>query len=80
MFKNIEKGSEEWEFQRLYWEFRKKYYIAEPDNEKYYEQMIEDADVLVKAFANTTIARYTSDIVIACIHDIERRGKLAKKM
>lgn len=75
MFKNIEKGSEEWEFQRLYWNFRKQNYTPEPDNDEYWDNLIAEADVVVNSFSGTEIAEYAKDVVMACVRDINRRNR-----
>lgn len=72
---DIGKGTEEWTFQSLYWDFRKAYYIAEPTNDEYWQNLITDADILVDKFKDTDIAKYVKDVVFACVMDIDRRGK-----
>ena len=55
-YKKLEKGSEEWQFFKDYYEFRQKYYEAD-NSEEWFEKLIHAADQLCKATDSGTYKR-----------------------
>lgn len=75
MEKRFGKGSEEFTMFTDYWQFVQKYYIPEPQDE-WWEELINEADKLARKYGNT---HYIRDLVLAHIHDVERRYKDGNK-
>lgn len=71
----FEKGSKEWTMFTDYWQFVQKYYIPESQDE-WWEELINEADKLARKYGNT---HYIRDLVLAHIHDVERRYKSGKE-
>ena len=69
------KNSKEWGMFVDYWQFVQKYYIPEPQD-KWWEELISEADKLARKYGNT---QYIRDLVLAHIHDVERRYKSGKE-
>jgi hypothetical protein len=69
------KETKEWGMFVDYWQFVQKYYIPEPQDE-WWEELISEADKLARKYGNT---QYIRDLVLAHIHDVERRYKSGKE-
>ena len=69
------KETKEWGMFVDYWQFVQKYYIPEPQD-KWWKELISEADKLARKYGNT---QYIRDLVLAHIHDVERRYKSGKE-
>ena len=71
----IGKGEEEFLFQVDFWSFRQEFYIPEsPDNEEYWDKLLEGGNFLYNKYKNTEIAEYVKDVIMACIRDLDRKA------
>lgn len=70
MQKKIGKDDIEFSFFRDFWAFYEKYYYPEP-NDKYWENVVKESDMLVKKYQNVTIAR---KLLLAIIQELEERS------
>lgn len=72
-YKPIPEGTEEFNFFKEYFIFRKTYYIPE-DNDKWYEKLIEAGNILFQRYSNTEFKEFAKDLIVAHMEDINRRA------
>lgn len=73
-YKKLEKGSEEWQFFKDYYEFRQKYYEAD-NSEEWFEKLIHAADQFYEKYKNVSFAEYVKQLILAHISDVDRRTR-----
>lgn len=73
--KKLEKGSDEWMFFQEYWKFRQKYYEAD-DEEKWFENLQKEVDVIFKKYKDTSIKEYVKELLVAHMNDVDRRYRI----
>ena len=61
---------EEYEFFGELFNFRKKYYIPEPDNDEYWHNLVEEANELVRKHNHNN---FLEGMILLCVDDIEKR-------
>ena len=62
------------EFMRDYWEFRKRFWQPE-NNEEYYASLVQASEELHRKYNND----YLDQLILVCADDIERRAGLDQK-
>lgn len=70
--KNIEKGSEEWQFFQDFWRFRQKYYEPE-ERDEWFEEIVAESTKLYAKYQNTDFKDFAKALIIAHIDDVDRR-------
>ncbi len=74
--KNIEKGSDEWQFFQDFFALRKKYHDSDGEPEQWFEELVHEGEKVIKKYENTDIALFARGLVLEHFADIERRERL----
>lgn len=74
MQQKIEKGSEEWQFFKDYWNLRSRYHDAD-NGEEWFAEMMAAGEKIMERYKNMPFGEYARKLVFDHFEDVEKRWR-----
>ncbi len=72
-------GTLEWSIFTDVWMIFKNFYNVQPDNDAYWQALVNAADVIACKYANTPCKNMAEKLILSVVDELERRGQAYRR-